>query len=258
MMINTRNNLGTRGSQRTATAFGIALAIAALALLARDGLGQEMAEPFDLVGTVVDADNGQALVGAWVAIVGSKWGSVTNDRGMFEIPDVGAGPISLAVEQLGYETLEWEGDVQTGLEPLELRLAPEPFVLEGLQVVTDRFRSRRNAIASPVHAYDKAALTTTAQRTALEFITQRSGSPEIYCAGRRGDRCLIVRGRVVEPVVYIDESRVLGGLGYLDTFAPHDLYMVEVYGGGRHIRAYTPRFMERAAKTRLTPIALLF
>ena len=58
--------------------------------------------------------------------------------------------------------------------------------------------------------------------------------------------------------MYLDEVPVLGGLEYLDTFAPHELHMIEVFAGGRHIRAYTPRFMERAAKQRLSPIALLF
>lgn len=257
-MINSMNNLGTRRTHRSATAFGIALAIAALALLARDAIGQEIAEPFDLAGTVVDAENGQSLIGAWVSIVGSDWGSITDDRGRFRLPDVGPGPISLSVEQLGYEALLWEGDVQAATSSLELALTPEPILLEGLQVVTDRFRSRRNAVATSVFAYDQGALTTTAQRTALDFISVRSGASEAYCAGRRGDRCLLVRGRIVEPVVYIDEAPVLGGLAYLDTFAPHELYMVEIYGGGRHIRAYTPYFMERAAKSRLNPIALLF
>ena len=58
--------------------------------------------------------------------------------------------------------------------------------------------------------------------------------------------------------IYVDEMPVLGGLGYLESFAPWEFHMIEVYGGGRHIRAYTPRFMERAAKRRISPITLPF
>jgi hypothetical protein len=47
-------------------------------------------------------------------------------------------------------------------------------------------------------------------------------------------------------------------MDYLAAIAPHELHMVEVFGQGRHIRAYTTRFMERAAKTRLQPVAVLF
>ena len=56
----------------------------------------------------------------------------------------------------------------------------------------------------------------------------------------------------------LDEAPLLGGLSYLQAFAPWEFHMIEVYAGGRHIRAYTPRYMERAAKQRLAPIALPF
>ena len=59
-------------------------------------------------------------------------------------------------------------------------------------------------------------------------------------------------------MIVIDEIPILGGMDYLAAIAPHELHMVEVYGHGRHIRAYTTRFMARAAKTRLQPVALLF
>lgn len=257
-MINTRNNLGSRGlGDRRSLVVGLALAVVAIALLATEAFAQTAAEPFEVVGSVVDAENGQALIGAWVAIEGSDWGSVTDDRGRFRIPDMTEGTLSLTVEQLGYETLTWQGDVRAGV-PLALRAEPEPMVLEGLQVVTDRFETRRRAVATSVFAFGPKELSTTSQRTALEFVEVRSGASSVRCNGRRGDTCLYVRGRVVEPVVYLDEMPVLGGLEYLDAFRPHELYMVELYSGGRHIRAYTPRFMERAAKSRLTPIALLF
>ena len=258
-MINTRNNLGTRGySDRRTLVFGVALAIVALALLAGDSMAQQVAGPFELVGPVVDADNGEVLAGAWVSLVGSEWGSVTDARGRFRIPDMDSGPLALSLEQLGYETLMWEGVVAEADGLLQLELSPQPLLLDGLHVVTDRFRSRRNGVATSVFAYDLNDLATTAQLTALDFIELRAGSASVGCAGRRGGTCLMVRGRVVEPVVYIDEAPFLGGLEYLDVLAPHELYMIEIYGGGRHIRAYTPRFMERAAKQGLQPIALLF
>jgi len=39
-------------------------------------------------------------------------------------------------------------------------------------------------------------------------------------------------------------------------YLPHELYMVEVFQGGRHIRAYTHHFMERAAEQRLMPMMI--
>lgn len=255
-MINATNELGTRLTHRGATVIGILLMLAALALLARGAAAQSTS--FDLMGAVVDADAGTPLVGAWVSITGSEWGSITDERGRFRIPDIDAGPVSLSVEQLGYETLVWEGRISESDGLLQLALTPTPVVLEGLQVVTDRFRARRNAVATTVLAFDMADLSTTSQQTALDFVTLRAGTWATRCRGRFSDTCLYVRGRAVEPAVYIDEVPVLGGLDYLAHFAPWELYMIEVYGGGRHIRAYTPQFMERAAKQRLSPIPLHF
>jgi hypothetical protein len=258
-MINTRNTLGS-GSHPTLRALllGVVFAIAALALLARVGSTQErddsgVVEELDVFGQVVDAASGERLVGAWVGITGTDWGSISNAEGRFRIPDLQPGPLSLTVEQLGYETREWRGEVTPDNELLLVELQPRPVILEGLEVVTDRFRSRRMAATTRVVAYDASDLTRATERNALEYVRYRT-SGIVSCNGRRGNSCVLVRGRSVEPVVYLDEAPLLGGLEYLETLQPWELHMIEVYGGGSHIRAYTPRFMERAAESRLLPL----
>ena len=194
-MMYVRKQLHLVSNDRTSwqlPVFLVCLALIAVALLTRDALGQETVGTgdFDLRGTVVDQASGQSLVGAFVSMTDSEWGSLSNDEGQFRIPHLRAGSVSLTVELLGYETLE-------------------------------RTRTR--------------------------------------CSGRAiGSVCFFVRGREAESMVYVDEMPVIGGLDYLDVLRPHELYMVEVYGQGRHIRVYTNHFMERAAKKRLRPGALLF
>ena len=187
----------------------------------------------------------------------SDWGSLTDENGRFRIPGVLPGPVTLEVEQLGYETLEREGVVQKG-DPLRFRMEAQPILLEGLTVVTDRFETRRRGTATSVRSYGRSDLATTPQETALDFIRARAGLSPVRCNGAWTNQCLRVRGRVTEPVVWVDETPVIGGIEYLEAMRPHELYLVEVYASGRHIRAYTNGFMERAAKQRLHPIALLF
>ena len=240
--------------------FLVCLALIAVALLTRDALAQETtgSVDFDLRGTVVDQASGQSLTGAFVSMTDSEWGSLSNDEGQYRIPRVRAGSVSLTVELLGYETLAWTGTVAEGDMPI-LQLVPQAIVLEGLRVVTDRFRSRRNATATSVRAFDHDALSTTPQETVLDFVSVRAGLIRTRCSGRAiASVCFFVRGREAESVVYVDEMPVIGGLDYLEVLRPHELYMVEVYGQGRHIRVYTNHFMERAAKKRLRPVALLF
>lgn len=217
----------------------------------------ETIEPFDLSGLIVDARTGQPLVGAFVGLAGSDWGSITEENGRFLIPDTDPGPLALTIEQLGYDTLTWAGNVSADDEPLVLRVEPRPVMLEGLRIVQDRFESRRRAVAVTVRAFDRQDLAMSPYTTALDHVRFRLGAGmPISCMGRRGDLCLRLRGRLVEPVVYVDEHPVAGGLSYLNSLAPHELQMLEVYGRGTHIRAYTPRFMERAARIRLVPIPI--
>ena len=203
------------------TVFAVGLAVMAVAMMARSAFAQDTVDPFDLTGTVVD-ERGQPLVGAFVSLSGSDWGSLTNEQGRFRIPDLYPGRVELTAEQLGYATLQWTGEVTEQSGPLTLQMEAQAVVLEGLTVVTDRFRSRRNATATTVRSFDRDRLATSPQPTVIDFVP------------------------------------VIGGMDYLASFRPHELYMVEVYARGRHIRAYTPQFMERAAKQRLRPIALLF
>ncbi|HSG07104.1 MAG TPA: carboxypeptidase-like regulatory domain-containing protein [Longimicrobiales bacterium] len=209
-------------------------------------------QTFDLIGTVTD-EAGQPLVGAFVRLADSDWGSLTDGAGRFRIPKVTRGVLALQAELLGYETLAWKGTVDAGRE-LPLRMTSKPILLEGLTVVGDRFDSRRRAVAASVRWFDHEALATSPQSTALDFVSTRAGLYRVGCRGSFTSQCFMVRGRVTEPVVWVDENPVFGGLEYLASMAPHELYMVEVYGNGRGIRAYTPQFMERAAETRLNPI----
>jgi hypothetical protein len=133
-----------------------------------------------------------------------------------------------------------------------------PILLEGLTVVADRFESRRRSTPTAVRWLDQKALATAPQENALEVLVARGGLTRVACRGVWSNECVLARGSVVEPSVWVDEAPFLGGFEYLRTIQPHELYMVEIYAGGRHIRAYTNRFMERTAELRALPMALLF
>lgn len=257
MRIRNRLELTAARGRAKTLVMVLVLALMAVTLLARSAFAQEAdaVKEFDLVGQVL-GENSQPLVGAFVSLKGSDWGSLSDETGKFVVRHVVPGRIELVVEQLGYETLEWTGFV-TPATALELRLEPQPILLEGLTVVADRFESRRRATASPVRWFDRSTLATTPQDNTLEFLSAR-GLTRIWCRSDFGDDCVLVRGRAVVPSVWVDEAPVLGGLDYLSVIRPHELYMVEVYASGRHIRAYTNEFMARSAEVGLRPIPFVF
>ena len=114
-------------------------------------VGQALSD-FELLGQVRDGESGVVLEGAWAGLSGTDWGSITDNE--FRIPDTSAGQLSLTIE--------------------------------GLEVVTDRFRSRRNGFAGNVFAFDAGDLASTSDPTALDFVRYRSGSAVVTCNGRAG------------------------------------------------------------------------
>lgn len=250
--------MGTKNGRGrwTARLAGAVVAVVTVGLAAGGALGQEV-EAFDLTGTVV-GESGQPLVGAFVSFPGADWGSLSDEEGVFRIPDILPGRVELEVEQLGYATLTWAGEVGPTSGPLVLRMEPRAVMLEGLTVVTDRFRSRRNATATSSRAWDRTDLVTSPYESAAQFVSARAGLSTTPCRAAHTSVCVWSRGRAVAPVIYVDEAPVFAGMEYLESMRPHELHLVEVFSRGRHIRVYTEHFMERAARTRLQPMAFIW
>lgn len=210
-----------------------------------------------LSGVVVDEESGAPIPGALVALAARSRGVLTDAEGRFALRDLEPGLQALTVAQLGYDSLRTEVKV-AGPATVVLRLRANPVVLEGIRVVSDRLRSRRNGVAVSVRAFDRRALQTSGARDALDFLRSRSSLTPTPCLERASvASCAYVRGRPTPVVVYIDDVLVFGGLEYLDTYRPDEVYLVEVYGGGRHVRVYTNWYVEWSAKTGRRPAPVL-
>lgn len=262
-MIGMRKQLDVmRGWGRwESTLWIVSLAFVAVAFLVRDGSAQQTQElgkqPIQLVGTVVDPA-GQPLVGAMVAVSNENLASLTDAKGRFSLPNVKPGEVSLTAEQLGYDTLTVTRTAAAGV-PVTITLTPKPTLLEGLHVVVNRFKQRREATAFTVRSWGRKALATSGQQNMADFIRGTMGLSTTPCpAYSAAEVCIFRQNYVFAPTVYINEMPVMGGLSYLESYRPSDLYLIESYGHGAEIRAYTVGFMAHAAKTRLQPIALGF
>lgn len=209
-----------------------------------------------IVGVVIDDATEQPLANTLVSIEASEWASLTTEGGRFLLCGVGEGTHLITAEQLGYATLKAYVETSRDGDVNVVRMRPDPILLEGLEVVTDRFERRRKAVATTVRAFDQEELARSGYWTAADFIASRAGVFTTICEG--GTRCVYRRGRKVNPTVYLDEFPLIGGWFQLETLPTSQLYMIEVYSRGAHIRAYTHGFMERAAKVRLAPFPIWF
>jgi len=249
------------GGRRRGRGATLRAAALAAALLAGTAPGAAQEPPgVDVTGRVVERGSEAPVGQAMVSLEALDWGVFADEDGGFRIEDVRPGTHTLRVERLGYRSRSVEIRVAGGGVHRTVRLEPRPVALDGIRVVTDRFERRRKATPVSVRAFDRRDLVSRgAFPDVLEFIEMRAGVPVVSCPTRARDfHCVLVRGRRRAPTVYIDEAPAVAGLDQLEAYRPEELYMVEVFARGAHIRAYTRGFMERAAERRLHPIPLFF
>ena len=217
-----------------------------------------------LHGVVYDALTGTAIPGAAVYLGDEGYGVLADSAGVFRFEEVAPGRQLIAAIQFGYEETTVTVSVPEPGVFIEVELIPQPIVLDGVTAVVDnvgtmerRFRSRRRAVAFQTRAFDQERMLRSASLTALEFLEWETRYYPVVCpAGTQfmSTRCLIRRGRVISPRVFIDEIRVFGGLDELATYPTAQIYLLEVYSAGAEIRAYTYNFMQRMAHR---PMALI-
>ena len=212
-------------------------------------------ESCQIVGHVVDSRSTFPLGGARVSILGTSWASAANAQGRFVLDGLAPGFHTLRIEQLGYHPLAVRVEAAAPADLLYIALEPDPIMLEGLEVVTSRFERRRRATGVQVTAFEVEALANSTNWSVEELISQRFAVMTVPCPnGELG--CIWARGRVVEPLVYIDEVPQVFGWAALADFQPQDFHMIEVYQRGQHVRLYTHHFMERATRVGFLPIPI--
>ena len=126
----------------------LGLALAAAFCVTAPAFAQQPGVPTGpiLVGTVIDSGTGQPLAYAMVSVQSGGLPTLTDSTGVFRIAGLPVGVHNVTASQLGYSRLTLPVVVGEGMEPVEFKLFPEPIALEGIKVMGDRFRGRRNAL----------------------------------------------------------------------------------------------------------------
>jgi hypothetical protein len=176
----------------------------------------------------------------------------SDPQGVFSIDDVPTGGYFLRVQALGYQGGYHVVNVAAPPETVALRLEPDSVIQRGVVRFSGWLKGRRNYAGGINYAYGQDRLHYTAASSVTQFLELETSLFSVDCtpeARAIGTICIVARGgSIIEPNVFIDELPMMAGLEVLRGYAPSELYMIEVFGGGRTIRAYTYPFMERMAK----------
>ncbi|MBI1287175.1 MAG: TonB-dependent receptor plug domain-containing protein [Flavobacteriales bacterium] len=133
--------------------FRAAAILAFLLLFAGATIAQEVS------GTITDSDSGEPLFGASVVITGTATGATTDFDGKFKFNAGQKPPFQLTVSYIGYQ--KQEIDVTSLGTPIEIKLATDAVMLEGVVVKDVRVSEKQKESALTVESMDVIAIKET-------------------------------------------------------------------------------------------------
>lgn len=208
-----------------------------------------------LTGIVVDSRSHEGIPWARVRL-GQYRSDATDESGSFTLDEMDAGSYLLLVQRLGYESVYVPVTLSGTSDPMLVPLEPDPILLQGIASMTERLDSRRGAYGfGPVRVFDEERLNESPARDVMELLSTQASVLITPCPEPdTHSTCVAGRGRPAKPRIFIDEAELQCGLSFLASYAPDDLFLVEVYDRGAQIRAYTREFMERTGRRNRTLI----
>jgi hypothetical protein len=207
-------------------------------------------EPVDVRGMVRDASDDRPLVGATVSFpfANRRWVSLTDPEGSFRVGGVRPGIHWIQATHLGYEGAAISIPVGSAWDrPVEIALRPDTALLRGVAELSARMESDRRAMAGmTVRHVGRERIAASPWWRDAQDVLRDTGVHVVPCADpSAGGTCVPGRGgSTTATTVCIDGAVVNGGLDQLRTYHPRELHLIEIFGRGAIVHAYTVAFME--------------
>ena len=113
----------------------------------------------NIIGHVIDAENGDHLPGCAVAILGTNLITVTDASGHYVFRDLNPGAYTLQVSCVGFETTKLETALTQGQTvELNFEIQPDAFMLDQVVVTSSKSETRRRESPSLVNVINGSAL----------------------------------------------------------------------------------------------------
>lgn len=207
----------------------------------------------EVAGTVVQAGTERPLAGVQVLVEGTDLGTLTDNRGRFQIDPVPGTEVTLRALLIGYH--EAEATVEVGGTDIVIELSEQAIALDGVVVTGTAGDRQARAIGNVVGRLDAAEVRELAQPRDIQDMlsAQVPGVRIMRTGGEVGTGGISrIRGAAsltlpATPLVYVDGVRVDGDdvTGGIGTFAfrgsqgpsrindlnPEDIESIEVIKG---------------------------
>ncbi len=125
-------------------------------------------------GKVIDGGTGEILVGATVLVKGTTTGAQTDFDGIFEFTTTQKPPFSLAVNFIGFETIEIPVTDATKY-PLSIKLGSDTKLISVVEITGQRISEKTKTGALTVESMDRLAIKQTTGISFYEGLSNLKG-----------------------------------------------------------------------------------
>ena len=187
-----------------------------------------------LSGYIKDADTGETLIAANIAILETNRGTTTNTLGYYTLTNLRPGSYTLAVSYIGYRPFSMELRLETG-ETRRLDIELEPEILSGEEIVVESTREQE-----ALKNIGRAQITTQTIKelpAIFEADVFRSIQflPGVKAASDFSSGLYIRGGSPDQTLILLDRTTVYNPshfFGFFSTFNPDAIKDVRLYKGG--------------------------
>ncbi len=167
-------------------------------------------------GTVVDADALRPLSEVQITVVGTRLGTLTDDRGRFQISRVPAGEQTLRLQMLGYGVVERTVDVPAGgTATVELELQISALAMDEIIVTGVGQATERRELSTSVAVLSGDVIEQAPVQTLDQLLQGRVAGATVNAVSAQPGTSSLINFRGVSsvfgaqtPVIYVDGVRV--------------------------------------------------
>lgn len=196
---------------------------------------QQTAAGATLNGYVTDTETQETLIGATVAIKGTKLGAYTNKSGYFSIPNIPPGRHTVSISSVGYERKEEEIEVgPSESKKLTFALTPKAVAKQQITVTADKEVEKRQIDVSRVNI-PVEQLRQIRIGGESDIFRSLQYMPGILTSSQISSGLYIRGGSPDQNLVLIDGSTVYNPshlLGFFSAFNPDAIKDVDLIKGG--------------------------
>jgi TonB-linked SusC/RagA family outer membrane protein len=175
------------------------------------------AQTRQITGTVTTSEDGSALPGVSVAVVGTTIGVITNVDGMYSIPNVPADAQFIEVRFVGYETQRIEIG---GKSVVDVVLNPASIALDEVVVTAIGIKRESKALGYAVQTVDTEELTKANNADVINSLAAKTAGVQINSSGGTAGASayITIRGaasitRDNQPLFVVDGVPIISGGG---------------------------------------------